>query len=127
MNYKSSFISLENIRFHARHGVMGQERLTGGDFTVSVRVSFPLEKAARTDHVGDTLNYASLYEIINKEMQKPSCLLENVAGRIGESIFAAFPGADALTVKVTKHNPPTGGDMDGASIELNLERGSADC
>lgn len=105
---------------------MEQERLTGGDFTVSVRVSFPLGKAARTDNVDDTLNYATLYEIINKEMQKPSCLLENVAGRIGGSIFAAFPGVDALTVKVTKLNPPTGGDMDGASIELNLERSPED-
>jgi len=122
MKYKEGFVSLENIHFHACHGVIGQERLTGGDFTVSVRARYPLSLAMRSDRVEDTLNYATLYEIINKEMRKPSCLLENVAGRIGESIFAALPKVDSLVVKVTKENPPTGGLMDGASVELRLER-----
>lgn len=122
MNYKEGFVCLDNIRFHARHGVLEQERLTGGDFTVSVRAGYPLEIAMRSDRVEDTLNYATLFEIINKEMQKPSCLLENVAGRIGESIFNALPKVDSLVIKVTKENPPMGGLMDGATVELHLTR-----
>lgn len=122
MKITSSFISLDNIRFHANHGVLEQERITGGDFTVSVRVGYPLSVAADSDNVEDTLNYASLYELIKREMQKPSRLLEHVAGRIGESIFSAFPKAENAMVRITKQNPPMGGSMDGASVELHLIR-----
>lgn len=122
MNITSSFISLENICFHASHGVMEQEKTVGGDFVVSVRVSYPTAKAMQSDDINDTLNYATLYKIIKEEMQKPSRLLEHVAGRIAENIFSAFPLADKLSVKITKQNPPIGGDMDGACIELHLER-----
>lgn len=122
MKVTSSFVCLENVRFHASHGVLEQERLTGGDFIVSVSAACPLAVAMKSDDVADTLNYATLYEIVRNEMQKPSRLLENVAGRIGESVFATLPQVDSLIVKITKTNPPMGGDMDGASVELHLER-----
>ena len=74
----------------------------------------------RSDNVDDTLNYAEIFEIINKEMQKPSCLLENVAGRIGKSIFEAMPEIESLDITVAKANPPMGADLDSASVELHL-------
>lgn len=120
MKYNSSFIILSNIRFHANHGVLEQERLTGGDFTVSLRAGYNIETAMRSDRVEDTLNYAALYEIIKREMLKPSRLIENVAYRIAESIFAELPGVESLDITVTKQNPPMGGSMDGASVELHL-------
>ena len=120
MIIEKGFVSLDNIRFHVNHGVLEQERLTGGDFTVSVKAGYPLTEAVMTDNVDTTLNYATLYEIIDREMRKPSRLLEHVAGRIGESIFTALPLVDSLVVKITKVNPPMGGLMDGASVELHL-------
>lgn len=122
MNITSSFISLDNIHFHANHGVMEQERAIGGDFVVSVRVSYPIAEAMRNDDINATLNYATLYKIIKEEMQKPSHLLEHVAGRIAENIFSTFPLVDKLSMKITKQNPPMDGDMDGACIELHLEQ-----
>ncbi len=120
MTVKSSYITLRNLRFHARHGVMPQERLTGGDFVVTVRVGYDITKAMRTDEVGDTLNYAVLYEIVKGEMMQPSCLLEHVAGRIGESIFSQLPEVTSVDIELTKVNPPMGADCDGAVIELHL-------
>jgi len=119
MTLKESFVSLDNIRFHADHGVLEQERLTGGDFTVSVRVGCDLTVAAKTDNVGDTLDYSALFRLVRGEMQKPSRLLENVAGRMAESIINAFPEVLSVDVKITKMNPPMGGSMDGASVELH--------
>ena len=86
MNYelKSSYVCLNKLRFHARHGVMPQEQATGGEFVVSIRAKYLFDKALESDDVSDTLNYAEMFEIINKEMQTPSCLLEHVAGRIGK-------------------------------------------
>ena len=36
MRITSSYISLRNVRFHAFHGVMPQERKVGADFLVNV-------------------------------------------------------------------------------------------
>jgi len=115
-----SYIYLKDLRFHAFHGVMPQERLTGGDFAVDVRVGYPIHKAMETDNVADTLNYADIYEIINKEMRKPSRLLEHLAGRIGGSIIREMPQVEEVSLSVTKLNPPIGADCGGAGVELHL-------
>lgn len=120
MKLVSSYVSLEKVRFHASHGVLPQERVTGGDFIVSVRAGYQLATAMESDGVEDTLDYSRLYEIINKEMQKPSCLLEHVAGRIGRSIFTELPKVTTLDVSVEKLNPPMGGEMQCAAVELHL-------
>lgn len=117
---KSGFVCLKNLRFHARHGVLPQERATGGEFVVNIRAKYPLEKAVESDDVADTLNYAEMFEIINKEMQTPSCLLEHVAGRIGQSILEKMPMIETLDVTLEKINPPMGADAESASVELHL-------
>ena len=94
------YIVLKNIRFYARHGVLAQERETGGEFNVSIRVKYPLEKSMISDNIDDTLNYAKLFEIIKNEMQKPSFLLEHVAGRIGQSIFNQMPKTDSIDITI---------------------------
>ena len=120
MNIDSSFVSLRNVRFHAFHGVMPQERRVGADFLVSLRVGYPLETAMRSDEVADTLDYAALYDLVAKEMQQPSNLLEHVAGRIAEAIGKAFPQVTSIDLELTKLNPPMGADCDGASVEIHL-------
>lgn len=108
------------MRFHAHHGVMEQERLTGGDFLVSLSACYPLEKATESDSVADTLNYAEVYNIVRKEMDIPSNLLEHVAGRIGKKLMETMPLISELTVKLTKINPPMGADCDGAGVLLHF-------
>ena len=53
-------------------------------------------------------------------MAKPSKLLEHVAGRIGDSLFAAYPSIKEIQLSVTKINPPMGADSDGAGVEVVL-------
>lgn len=118
MRITSSYISLRNVRFHAFHGVMPQERRVGGDFLVNLRVGYPLEQAVQSDEVGDTLNYATLYEVVKTEMMQPSNLLEHVAGRIAEAIAERFPQVTSIDLALTKQNPPMGADCDGAGVEI---------
>lgn len=122
MNVEQSIISLTNIRMHAKHGVLEQEKLTGGDYLVSLRVEGNFAKAVETDNVADTVNYALLYEIVKKEMAIPSALIENVAGRIGQTILQKFCCIDSVEVSVTKCNPPMGAHCDGAAITLYIKR-----
>lgn len=120
MRTEAGFVTLKGVRVHAFHGVMPQERVTGADFVVSVKVKYPLQNAVKSDDVRDTINYAKIFEIINKEMQKPSNLLEHVAGRIGESIVNQMPMTEEVLVTVEKVNPPMGADLDCAMVELHF-------
>ncbi len=120
MRITSSYISLRNVRFHAFHGVMPQERRVGGDFLVNLRVGYPLEQAVQSDEVGDTLNYATLYEVVKTEMMQPSNLLEHVAGRIADAIVKRFPQVTSIDLALTKQNPPMGADCDGAGVEIHF-------
>lgn len=120
MKFIEGYVCLNNVRFHARHGVLPQERATGGEFVVSLRAGYSLSAAIESDNVADTVNYAEILEIINEEMRKPSCLLEHVAGRIGRSIFMRFPDVSSVDICLAKINPPMSADMDSASVELHL-------
>lgn len=120
MKIKDSYIELQDVRFHAFHGVMPQEERVGADFLVSVRVGIALEKAMQSDDVEDTLNYAELYQLVQREMAVPSRLLEHVAGRIVKAIGKDFPDVTSIDLKLTKLNPPMGADCAGASVEIHL-------
>lgn len=111
------------MRFRACHGVLPQEKVTGGDFLVSVSAHYPLAEAVESDDVTTTLNYAQAYEIVKNEMSQPSALIEHVAGRIGASLMREMPGIEDLTVKVVKVNPPMGADCGGAGVELRWKNG----
>lgn len=122
MNSVRSYITLEGLRFHARHGVMAQERQTGGDFVVTLRVGYPLETAMASDNVKDTLDYGALYQVVEREMNEPSNLLEHVAGRIAKAVERAFPKVSSIDLKLMKLNPPMGADTEGASVEMHFEK-----
>lgn len=120
MKLSAGYICLKKIRIYAYHGVMPQERLTGGEFEVSIKAKYPIEKAIESDDLADTLDYAKVLNIINTEMQKPSSLLEHVAGRIAKSIFAKIPEVENIDIILAKINPPIIGDVGSAAAELHL-------
>lgn len=120
MTLKESYIILRNLRYHAFHGVMPQERIVGGDYSVSLRVGYDAGKAMVTDDVADTIDYSALCRIVGAVMKEPCSLLENVAYRIGDRIFRHFPAVMSLHISVTKLNPPMSADSDGATVELHL-------
>lgn len=122
MRFDNGYILLRDLRFHAFHGVLPQERLVGGNFVVDLRVGYPLAQAMTSDRVDDTLNYASLYALVEREMQQPSSLLEHVAGRIAQAIAKTFPEALSIDLTLTKQNPPMGADCKGAGVEMHFEK-----
>ena len=115
----TTYIKIKEARFYAFHGVMPQERRVGGWFTVTLRVGYDWSRAAKTDDVSDTLNYADLYQLVDREMAVPSQLLEHVAGRIATSVETHYPGVTSIDLWVTKENPPMRADCQGACVELH--------
>lgn len=114
-----TWIELEAMRFYAYHGVVPQERKVGNDYLVSLRLTAPLGKAVESDDLEDTINYATVYEVVKGEMETPSQLLEHVAGRILIALKDRFPQLEEVNLKVSKLNPPFGGDIYSASVVLN--------
>jgi len=119
MRLTASYIHLRQVRFHAFHGVLSQERQVGADFVLDLKVGYPLEQAMQSDEVTDTLNYAALYDLVAHEMQQPSKLLEHVAGRMAEAIGKTFPQVTSIDLELIKLNPPMGADCEGASVEVH--------
>jgi dihydroneopterin aldolase len=111
-------IKLESMKFYAHHGVYPQETKVGQYFTVDVSYSFPLKEAFLTDDLNDTINYADVYDVVKSEMECPSKLLEHVTGRILRALKSRFPQLSFLRIKLSKLNPPLGGEVHSASVVL---------
>jgi dihydroneopterin aldolase len=120
MRMTGSYVYLREVRFHAFHGVMPQERRVGADFTVTLRVGCDCTAAMATDDVADAVSYADLYQLVGQEMGVASALLEHVAGRIVRAVEARFPQVTSIDLWLTKDNPPMGADCRGAGVELHL-------
>ena len=121
MKLTSSYIFLNEVRFHAYHGVLPQENVVGQDFLVSARCGVDVSSAMQHDMLEVALNYATLYQLIEREMSKPSQLIEHVAGRIAECVFREFPMVASLDLTITKLNPPMGADCKGAGVSVVMK------
>ena len=122
MELNSSYILLENLRFHSYHGVLPQERKTGNDYVVNLRFRYDVTDALTSDDVNDTLNYAEVFKVVSQEMDVPSALIERVAGRMGSRLFRTFPAIESIDLKIIKVNPPMGACCDGAGVEVHLTK-----
>ena len=109
-------IEIEGMKFYAFHGHFESEQVVGNEFTVNLKIETDCEKAAISDNLNDALNYQTAYEIIKKEMAVPSHLLENVAKRILDSLYFHFNSIKKAEVKISKMNPPMGGEIEKVSI-----------
>ena len=114
----SSKIKLENIKIHAFHGVLPEEKILGTYYILNLTIKADVCKAAETDDLKDTINYAEINDIIHAEMKIPSELLEHVAGRIIRKIKSEFAQVQKVKVKITKTKPPMKGEMKGVSVEF---------
>ncbi|MCI6703029.1 MAG: dihydroneopterin aldolase [Prevotellaceae bacterium] len=122
MKLIDSEIKIKNLRLFGRHGVLEQEKATGGDFNINIRVTHSVAHAMATDELDDTISYADVFDLVKKEFDVPSRLLENVAARIAQSLFDAFASVWQIRLEIIKLNPPMGADCDGAGVEICVNR-----
>lgn len=111
-------IEIEGMKFYAYHGHFAAEQVVGNNFEVNIRLEADCDSAALSDNLDDALNYQAVYETIKEEMQINSALLEHVAKRILDSIYQKFPATKKACVKISKMNPPMGGEIEKVSVTL---------
>lgn len=123
LQYSPLEIRLNNLHFYAHHGVLPQERVVGGRFTLQILlVLAPSCAALEHDDLEGTVSYADVYELAKEVMEQPSQLLEHVAARLLQQLFCHFPQVQRATVEVQKDNPPMGADVRGCSVRLSATR-----
>ena len=111
-------IEIEGMHFYAYHGHFETEQIVGNDFIVDLQINTDCNKVAISDDLKDALNYQAVYTLVKKEMAIKSRLLENVAKRILDALFAEFSDLENAKVKVSKINPPMGGEIEKVSVTL---------
>lgn len=115
-------IVLKNIRVFTNHGCLHEEELIGSDYRVDLKISLDLTRSIASDELSDTVNYVHLNRIVKEEMAVRSKLLEHVAGRICDRIFKELVQTKKVVLKISKLNPPIGGDVQAVGVKIKRKR-----
>lgn len=112
-------IELENMEFFAFHGCFREEQIVGNSFMVNVRLDGNYNVPADSDNIADAVNYQIIFNLVKEQMAIPSHLLEHVAKRILDAVYGKYPDLYRVSVKVSKVNPPLGGQTKQVSVTLS--------
>ncbi|WP_010664211.1 dihydroneopterin aldolase [Marinilabilia salmonicolor] len=115
---KTGIIELEEMEFYAYHGCFREENVVGNRFLVNISIRTDMSRPMQTDNINDALNYVQVYNLVRTEIQQTSNLLEHVTARVMDSLYRHFPEIEWLRVKISKMNPPMGGQMRNVSVTM---------
>jgi 7,8-dihydroneopterin aldolase/epimerase/oxygenase len=109
-------IQIEGMEFYSFHGHFKEEQIVGNKFIVDLTIETDMSRPMESDNLRDAVNYQQAYEIVCLQMDVKSHLLEHLAGRILDALYAQMEGISKATVKVSKMNPPMGGKITSVSV-----------
>jgi 7,8-dihydroneopterin aldolase/epimerase/oxygenase len=112
-------IELENMEFFAFHGCFREEQVVGNSFMVNVRLEGNYSIPSDSDNIADAVNYQIIFNLVKEQMATTSHLLEHVAKRILDAIYETYPDLEKASVKISKVNPPLGGQTKQVSVTLS--------
>ncbi|WP_123042723.1 dihydroneopterin aldolase [Cohnella candidum] len=114
---------LKRMVFYGYHGVFPEENKLGQKFYVDLDLRLDLTKAARSDDVADTVNYAEIHSTVKAIVEgAPVKLIEALAEKIANAVLGTYTIINEATVSVTKPNPPFDITFDGVTVELRRRR-----
>ena len=112
-------ILLEGMAFYAGHGCFEEERKIGTRFEVGCSLEYDAGEAALRDDLNAAIDYQHVYQVIKNEMEIPSALLEHVARRSLCALHENFPQLERAEVKISKMQPPLGGNIRKVSVVMD--------
>ena len=115
---------LTRISFEGRHGATESERRSLRTFEVDIEIETPLDKAAVSDDLADTIDYREVAAIlVALGTSEPHHLLESLAGAMLDALGAKFPWA-SFRLELRKLAPPgCPGQPTHAAVRLTRHRG----
>ncbi|RFC55871.1 dihydroneopterin aldolase [Brumimicrobium aurantiacum] len=109
-------IEVNGIKRYAYHGCLEEEGKIGGHYTVDVSIVTDFTASFASDELSDTVDYVKINQIVAEEMDIRSKLIEHVGYRILQRLQKEIDGVIHSRVKVIKHCPPIGGDVNDVAI-----------
>ncbi len=102
----------------AFHGCYDLEQQVGNRFRVDMAIRTTLGDLPTSDDVTKAVNYLTVYEIVERTMQRTQRTIEAAAANIIEAVKEAFPQIVEVECTVAKLAPPLGGKIDKVSVTL---------
>lgn len=118
-----SAIDIKGVKVSACHGVLESEKSEPQPFIFDVAIDCDITKAALTDDVLDTVNYAEVCTIVTDYCKKNSFnLIERLAHGAAVEIVKAFSVIKAVEVTVHKPHAPIPHPFGDVSVTARVER-----
>jgi dihydroneopterin aldolase len=115
-------IEINGLNLFTHHGVDEAEREAGQQLEIDVALELDECDALETDHVDDTIDYAVVCKDVAITAQERSYhTLERLCAVIADRLIERF-GADGVTVRATKPEPPVPLAVEDFSVEVFRER-----
>lgn len=111
-------VAVEGMRFYAYHGFYEEEQILGNNYLIDVYVQTDFTEAKEMDDLNGTVNYEAIYNTTKEVMAVNVKLLEHVGQQIATQLKQQFEIIQKITVRVSKLNPPFGGDVARSFIEI---------
>jgi dihydroneopterin aldolase len=119
----SDRITLRGMRFMGRHGVAPEERAEPQPFEVDLVLRLDLSRAAASDELVDTVDYAAVFVLARRIVEGRSFhLLEALAAAIADGVLASFP-VDEVEARVRKPKAPLPGAFETVEVRVRRQRG----
>ncbi|MBD2872633.1 dihydroneopterin aldolase [Paenibacillus arenilitoris] len=114
---------IKGMKFYGYHGVFPEENKLGQQFFVDIELLMDLEKAAQSDDLAFTINYAEIHAFAKAIVEGPPFqLIEALTGHVASRVLEAYTMVNEVTVRVTKPHPPFDIHFDGVTVELRRKR-----
>jgi 7,8-dihydroneopterin aldolase/epimerase/oxygenase len=111
-------VEIVGLSLYTHHGVTAAEREIGQRLVLDVRFDIGEPDALITDRVEDTVDYGEVCQVIALIAQARSYrTLERLCSVIAERLASQF-GAESVTVKASKPEPPIPLPVEEVSVEL---------
>lgn len=111
-------LRVRRLRLPVKVGATAAERSQHQNVLFDVEVESDLSRAAASDDLGDTIDYAEVLDRIERiATGSEFALLERLAGEIVREL-SELPGVVRVTVEAGKERPPVNQDVGSVSIRI---------
>ena len=116
-------ILINGLEFYAYHGATDEEQAIGHRYKLDVRLAVDIRAASTSDRLTDTVSYADVAKrLVEIGTGTQFRLLEALAQRMADTIFADFETVHNLNLRVVKLCPPLNAIVESVGVEIERRR-----
>lgn len=116
------YIELKNIKIYAHHGVLEEEKIKGQNFLVDARLYLDMYKAASTDSLMETINYAEAALFIDELLKNNRFdLIEAAAQKVALELLRKYHMLEKVDISLHKPEAPI--PLTFEDVSVNITRG----